>query len=254
MAKKAYFGISLVIAIGLCLALLVFPVLKYDEKSVVKYSQTLVNSYMQEGYSEEDAIQLVIDEISMALQIYGDADSINSEDGFDKELLNMSLERIRKKGIKYIDLASGIKNQVEYNSKLRKALKADTTLTNKDKKAILKAEKIDVFPFIGLVIFIALEFAAAFLIIIRSIKGILERRKTKLIRISIFGTVFSFCLIILPALFRKEITEIKVPSDYIDLFISSVHGASLCYYCFFGFLTCLVLSIFAKFTKNEHKF
>ena len=162
----------------------------------------------------------------------------------------MTLSRLRNKGIKYIDLVSGIKNQVEYNSKLRKALKADETLTRKEKSAQLKANRINPFTFIT----IALVFASAFLIIIRSIKGLLELKKVKLFRISLFGTIVSLGLIMLPYIFKKQITEITYPSQYVNLFISCVSGSALCYYYFFGFLICLILSIIAKFAKRERKF
>ena len=146
------------------------------------------------------------------------------------------------------------KNQVEYNSKLRKALKADETLTRKEKSAQLKANRINPFTFITLVITIALVFASAFLIIIRSIKGLLELKKVKLFRISLFGTIVSLGLIMLPYIFKKQITEITYPSQYVNLFISCVSGSALCYYYFFGFLICLILSIIAKFAKRERKF
>lgn len=41
------------------------------------------------------------------------------------------------------------------------------------------------FPMLAIVILIALEFACAVLVVIRSIKGILEKKKNKLFRISI---------------------------------------------------------------------
>ena len=100
----------------------------------------------------------------------------------------------------------------------------------------------------------ALVFASAFLIIIRSIKGLLELKKVKLFRISLFGTIVSLGLIMLPYIFKKQITEITYPSQYVNLFISCVSGSALCYYYFFGFLICLILSIIAKFAKRERKF
>ena len=245
MVKKAYYGITLIIAIGLCFALVCFPVLKYNKDSINKNARFLINTYIEKGYTENESIDLTIDEISKALQIFGNIDAYKEDGSVDYDLLNMTLSRLRNKGIKYIDLVSGIKNQVEYNSKLRKALKADETLTRKEKSAQLKANRINPFTFITLVITIALVFASAFLIIIRSIKGLLELKKVKLFRISLF---------MLPYIFKKQITEITYPSQYVNLFISCVSGSALCYYYFFGFLICLILSIIAKFAKRERKF
>ena len=75
-----------------------------------------------------------------------------------------------------------------------------------------------------------------------------------LFRISLFGTIVSLGLIMLPYIFKKQITEITYPSQYVNLFISCVSGSALCYYYFFGFLICLILSIIAKFAKRERKF
>lgn len=254
MVKKAYYAITLIIAIGLCFALVCFPVLKYNKDSINKNARFLINTYIEKGYTENESIDLTIDEISKALQIFGNIDAYKEDGSVDYDLLNMTLSRLRNKGIKYIDLVSGIKNQVEYNSKLRKALKADETLTRKEKSAQLKANRINPFTFITLVITIALVFASAFLIIIRSIKGLLELKKVKLFRISLFGTIVSLGLIMLPYIFKKQITEITYPSQYVNLFISCVSGSALCYYYFFGFLICLILSIIAKFAKRERKF
>ena len=214
MVKKAYYGITLIIAIGLCFALVCFPVLKYNKDSINKNARFLINTYIEKGYTENESIDLTIDEISKALQIFGNIDAYKEDGSVDYDLLNMTLSRLRNKGIKYIDLVSGIKNQVEYNSKLR----------------------------------------SAFLIIIRSIKGLLELKKVKLFRISLFGTIVSLGLIMLPYIFKKQITEITYPSQYVNLFISCVSGSALCYYYFFGFLICLILSIIAKFAKRERKF
>lgn len=254
MVKKAYYGITLTIAIGLCIALVCFPILKYNKDSVNKNAGFVVDTYIKTGYTESESINMTIDDISKALQIYGNLDNYIIDGSVDYELLDMTLNRLRTKGIKYIDLVSGIKNQLEYNSNLRKELKADETLTRKEKSAQLKANRINPFTFITLVILVALVFASAFLIVIRSIKGILELKKVKLFRISLFGSIVSLALILLPYIFKKQITEIIYPSQYVNLFISCVSGSALCYYYFFGFLLCLILSIIAKFAKKERKF
>ena len=229
MVKKAYYGITLIIAIGLCFALVCFPVLKYNKDSINKNARFLINTYIEKGYTENESIDLTIDEISKALQIFGNIDAYK-EDG---------------------SVSTPHNTHIEF---LRKALKADETLTRKEKSAQLKANRINPFTFITLVITIALVFASAFLIIIRSIKGLLELKKVKLFRISLFGTIVSLGLIMLPYIFKKQITEITYPSQYVNLFISCVSGSALCYYYFFGFLICLILSIIAKFAKRERKF
>ena len=109
MVKKAYYGITLIIAIGLCFALVCFPVLKYNKDSINKNARFLINTYIEKGYTENESIDLTIDEISKALQIFGNIDAYKEDGSVDYDLLNMTLSRLRNKGIKYIDLVSGIK-------------------------------------------------------------------------------------------------------------------------------------------------
>ncbi len=268
MLKKSLFGISLVLAIAMCFALLIFPILKYDKEVVQKNNTEFINQYIEDNKDKgtqeekeiltEDAVNSFINQISNNLQIYGNVTIQYEQDengnliynGVDSELQMFELDRLRNKGIKYKDLASGIKNQISYDNELRKILKNNSDLTNKEKNQYFFQAWINPIPFIFIVILIALEFACAFLVIVRSIKGIMEKRKTKLLAISIFGCVVSLFLLVLPTLFSKQTVTTILPNNSVSLFISSVRGTGLCYYYFIGFAICIVISIFTKLLKN----
>lgn len=265
MLRKICFAISLVLAIAMCLALLVFPVMKYDANVVEQHNQTFINQYIEQHKEEaseevlrEEAICIIINSISANLQIYGNVGELVQNEngqwinnGIDEELRELELDRLRNHGIKYRDLANGIKNQCTYDKTLYNILKNNEEITKKEKSQLFFQAWINPIPFIIIVIFIALEFASAFLVIVRSIKGIMGKRKTKLLTISIFGCAMSFFLLVLPTFFGKEMVEDILPNNYIGLFITNVRGTGLCYYYFIGFAICIVIAIFTKFLKKE---
>lgn len=266
MLRKIFFAISLVLSIAMCLALLTFPIMKYDPDVVEQRNQTFINQYIEEHRGEAseevlraEAIDIIIDSISANLQIHGNVGELiqneNGEwinSGIDEELRNLELERLRNHGIKYRDLANGIKNQCTYDKNLYNILKNNNEITRMERKQLFFQAWINPIPFIVIVLLIALEFASAFLVIIRSVKGIMGKRKTKLLAISIFGCAMSLFLLVLPTLFSKEMVEDILPNNYIGLFITNIRGTGLCYYYFIGFAICTVLAIFTKFLKREN--
>ena len=48
MLRKIFFAISLVLSIAMCLALLTFPIMKYDPDVVEQRNQTFINQYIEE--------------------------------------------------------------------------------------------------------------------------------------------------------------------------------------------------------------
>lgn len=266
MLRKICFAISLVLSIAMCLALLVFPVMKYDQDVVEQHNQTFINQYIEEHIGEaseevlkEEAIHIIINSISANLQIYGNVgELIQNENGewvsigIDEELRQLELDRLRTQGIRYRDLANGIKNQCTYDKNLYNILKNNNEITKMERKQLFFQAWINPLPFIMIVLLIALEFASAFLVIIRSIKGIMGKRKTKLLGISIFGCAMSFFLLVLPTFFGKEMLEDILPNNYVGLFITNVRGTGLCYYYFIGFAICIAIGVFTKFLKREN--
>ncbi len=267
MLRRIFFGLSLFISIAMCLSLVVFPILEYDKNNIQRNNQEFINQYIEENKNGEideetlkrEAIQIIIDSTSINLQLFGNVEGLIQNEngewislGIDYELRDFELDRLRSKGIKYRDLANGIKNQIKYDIELNNLLKNNFEITKKEKNNMFFAAWINPIPFIGIVILIALEFASAFLVIIRSIKGIMGKKKTKLLTISIFGCVMSFLLLILPKIVNKGITSNSLPNNYVGAFIGGIKGSNICYYCFFGFAICVIISIMTKFMKRVH--
>lgn len=265
MLRKICFGISLILSIAMCVAFLCFPVMQFDRNSVEKNNQAFIDAYTKEYEQEateeelrQEAINSIIDSTNAYLQIHGNVgEFVQNENGewvnqgVDEELREQELERIRTKGIKYRDLANGIKNQFKYDINLYNSLKNNVDASNKQKTSVFFQMWINPFPFTGIVLLLSLEFASAFLVIIRSIKGILEKRKTKLLTISIFGCLMSIFLLLLPKLSSKGMIQNMASKEYIGVFVSSIKGSMLVYYSFFCFAVCAIMGLFTKIFKSQ---
>lgn len=265
MLRKICFGISLILSIAMCIAFLSFPIMKFDQKSIENHNQVFIDEYIEkfsaeasEEELEQEAINYIIDSTNANLKIHGNVgEFIQNENGewiyqgIDDELREQELTRIRTTGIKYRDLANGVKNQFTYDINLYKSLKNDINASNKEKSSVFFQTWINPFPFTAIVLLISLEFASAFLVIIRSIKGMLGKKKTKLLSISVFGCLVSVFLLILSTLSSKGMTQDMQLNDYIGVFVASIKGSILVYYSFFVFLVCAVMGILTKMLKSE---
>ena len=254
---------TLVLAIAMCLGMLFFPILEFDREAIYKSHQTLIDRYVEESTEEnktkeelkEAGINEIIYDTSIALQMYYSAtDVVYDEDNGvigslnDNESIMFDVYRLKDKGIKYTDLANGVKNQITYDVKLYRVIQK-LSLSNAEKRALFFDNWTNPFPFLLLVLLLAFEFACAFLLIFRSVKGIMEKRKTRLMRISIFGAVVSLALLCMPAIFQSNVTEMKNINDYVATFAMIVKGTSICWYACIGFLVSIGLSIFTKILK-----
>lgn len=261
MLRKICFGISLILSIAMCFAFLIYPIVEFDRESVEKHNPVAINNYIEsyEGEASEDeviqqAINSIIDSNNAYLQIHGNVgELIEDEDGewvytgIDLELRDQELERIRTKGIKYRDLANGIKNQCTYDIKVYNIVKSIEGATNSQKTSAFLEMWVNPFPFIGIVLLISLEFASALLVAIRSIKGMIGKKKTKLLPIAIFGCLMSLFLLRLPKFYGNEMDV----SNYTAEFIFNIKGTGVVYYSFFAFIACIVIAILTKIFKPE---
>ncbi len=261
--KKVFFGITLVLAIAMCFSLLIFPVLKFDTDAIYNNHQEEINLYIEEnkdtGKSLEElkteAVNEIIYNTCIALQMYSsnnevvfDEDGNMIESGNDNEAIMFDLVRLKNKGIKYTDLANSIKNQFDYNIQLLKAIK---NYSGKMDFKLFFDNWSNPFLMLLIVILVALEFACAILIIIRSIKGILEKKKTRLLRISVFGIGISAILLLMPVIFKSDIPAMEVNNvnDFVGIFLMNVRGTTICYYCGIGFAISTILALITKLLK-----
>lgn len=271
--RKILYGITLILSIAMCLSLLIFPILKFDREAISNNHQDEINEYiaayraaqekdpllepLSDEELKEDKINEIIYVICTSLQIYYNTpitDIEVDEEGIirvssDGSAIVFDIERMKEKGIKYTDLVNSIKNQIEYNSLLSKAIKKQYGKSN---NKVFFANWSNPIPMIVLVILIALEFAGAVLIIIRSIKGILGIGKIKIVRMAVFGLVISIGLLLMPLIFKQHIviSEITKLSEYVNLFAMNVKGSGLCYYYLVAFILCGGLAFIAKFFKE----
>lgn len=261
MLRKICFGISLILSIAMCLSFLIYPVMEFERDSVEKHNPVAINAYIEsyEGEASEEeliqeAINSIIDGTTAYLQIHGNVGEFVEDEngkwvnkGIDIELREQELERIRTKGIKYRDLANGIKNQCTYDIKVYNIVKNIEDATNSQKSAAFFEMWINPFPFIGIVLLISLEFASALLVAIRSIKGMIGKKKTKLLPIAIFGCLMSLFLLRLPKFYGNEMDV----SNHTAEFIFNIKGTGVVYYSFFAFIACIVIAILTKIFKPE---
>ena len=260
--KKAFFGITLIIGIGICLGLLFFPILEFDREAIYEnHKEEIENeivSDIDETKTYEEKKDAVINEIIYNvcgyLQMYTksndivyDEDGNEIESGNDNEAIMFDLYELKEDGIKYTDLAKGLKNQFEYNLNVYKVLKKNGNLNLK----VLFDSWYNPFPMLGLVLLIALEFACCFLLIIRSVKGVLEKKRNKVLIISLFGAVISVVLLFLSTIFKTniELIEVNSTAQFVRLLAMSIKGTMVCKYAFIAFLASTMLSIVAKFMK-----
>lgn len=260
--KKALFGITLIIGIGLCLALLFFPVLEFDRDAIYEHHKEEIELIISEDTDEtktyEEKKDAVINEIiyniCTYLQMYTKSNDVvydengnPIESGNDNEAIMFDIYKIKEDGIKYTDLAKSIKNQCEYDINLYKALKEEGSVNFKT----FFEYWYNPFLMIFMVILIALEFACAVLLVIRSIKGVLEKKRNKVLIISIFGVAVSILLMFFGTVFntKLELSTMSTINDFVKLFAMSVKGSIVCKYCAIAFLGTTAVSVCAKFMK-----
>lgn len=260
--KKALFGITLVIGIGICLALLFFPVLEFNRNAIYRHHKDEIEQMISEDTDEsktydekkDAAINEIIYNICTYLQMYTKSNDVvydengnPIESGNDNEAIMFDIYKLKEDGIKYTDLAKSIKNQCEYDVNLYKSLKASGKV---DFKVFFKYW-YNPFPMIGIVILIAMEFACAFLLVTRSIKGVLEKKRNKVLIISIFGVVISIVLTMFGTIFNSnlELSSLTSINDFVRLFAMSVKGSAVCMYSTLAFLASTVVAVCAKFMK-----
>lgn len=263
--KKFLYGITLILAIIMCFTLLFFPILTFNRDAIYENHQEDIDAYILEEKEsgsqktdeelKEEAINDVIYQTLMVLQMYYesndvvyDEDNNSIESSNDYEAMMLDVYRIKEKGIKYTDLANSIKNQIDYDIKLNKAIKE---ATGKGDLKLFFDNWQNPIPMMLVFLLVGLEFACAVLVIIRSLKGIFEKKRNKLMTISIFGVLVSLMLLLMPVVFKAKIdfSAIDNVNLFVQVFIMNVEGTTVCYYCGIGFLVCLVLSIFAKFFR-----
>lgn len=259
--KKIFYGITLILSIGMCLSLLFFPILQFDRDSVYNNYQDEINLYVSENADslktkeelEEEAINDIIYQICITLQMYSntndivfDEDGNQIESGNDYEAIMFDIYNLKEKGIKYTDLANSIKNQFEYDINLFKAIKEVQGKTN---WKLFFENWINPLPMTFFVILIAFEFACGVLLIIRSIKGISERKRNKVLLISVLGGIVSICLLLMPVIFKTDITlsEVNDINQYVSIFAMNVKGSRVCYGCLICFGISAILAFIAKF-------
>lgn len=267
--KKFLYGINLILAVVMCFTMLFFPILRFDSDAIYDNHQEVIDAYVKSEIDagntksqeelKEEAINDIIYQTLTVLQMYYSSDDVvydednnEIESNNDYEAMMFDMYRIKEKGIKYTDLANSIKNQIDYDIKLNKAIK---DATGKGDLKLFFANWANPIPMILVFLLVAFIFASAVIVIIRSIKGIFEHKHNKLIRISAFGVGISFVLLMLPVIFKSEIdfSTIDNANVFIKIFLMNVRGTSVCYYSGIGFLICLGLSIFAKFFRYSKK-
>ena len=117
--KKALFGITLIIGIGLCLALLFFPVLEFDRDAIYEHHKEEIELIISEDTDEtktyEEKKDAVINEIiyniCTYLQMYTKSNDVvydengnPIESGNDNEAIMFDIYKIKEDGIKYSKL------------------------------------------------------------------------------------------------------------------------------------------------------
>ena len=261
--KKIFYGITLILSVGMCLSLLFFPILKFDRKAIYNNYQDEIKKYVSQNILsnksfdelEEEAINDIIYQICISLQMYNDSNDIvfdedgnKIESGNDYEAIMFDVYKLKEKGIKYTDLANSIKNQFEYDIELFKVIKE---AKGKADWKIFFDNWINPLPMTFLVILIAFEFACGVLLIIRSMKGISEKKRNKVFLISILGTVVSIGLLLMPAIFKTDISlsEVNNINQYVNIFAMNVNGTSVCYACLICFGISTILAFVAKFLR-----
>lgn len=263
--KKFLYGITLILAVVMCFTLLFFPILSFNREAIYDNHQDEIENYILEEKEngsiktdeelKEEAINNIIYQTLTVLQMYYesndvvyDEDNNSIESTNDYEAIMLDIYRIKEKGIKYTDLANSIKNQIDYDIKLNKAIKEANGKGDLD---LFFANWQNPIPMMLVFLLVALEFACAVLVIIRSIKGIFEKKRNKLLTISIFGVAVSLMLLLMPVIFKTnlEFASVDNVNQFIQIFLMNVEGTSVCYYCGIGFVICFALSIFAKFFR-----
>lgn len=260
--KKALFGITLIIGIGICLSLLFFPILEFNRDAIYEHHKEEIEQIILEDtdvtktYDEkkEAVINDIIYNVCTYLQMYTKSNDVvydengnPIESGNDNEAIMFDIYKLKEDGIKYTDLAKSIKNQCEYDINLYKALKSSGKV---DFKVFFK-NWYNPLLMIGMVLLIALEFACAFLLVIRSIKGVLEKKRNKVLIISVFGVAISILLMFFGTIFKSnlELSTMSSINDFVKLFAMSVKGTIVCKYCALAFLASTAVSVGAKFMK-----
>lgn len=263
--KKFLYGITMILAIVMCSSLLFFPILEFDSDAIYNNHQVDIDNYVLEEQTngsnktaeelKEEAINNIIYQTLITLQMYYnsndvvyDEDNNAIESTNNYEAIMMDVYRIKEKGIKYTDLANSIKNQIDYDIKVNQLIK---DLNGKGDMKLFFANWQNPLPMMLVFILIALEFACAVLVIIRSIKGIFEKKRNKLFTITLFGVMVSMLLLMLPTIFKTEIEFATVDdlNQFVKILLMNVKGTSVCYYCGIGFVVSLGISLFAKFFK-----
>lgn len=261
--RKVLYGLTLIIALVMCLTLLFFPVLKFDRDSIYENHQDEIDAFVLDELAngssktkeelEEEAVNNIIYQTLMVLQMYYssndvvyDEDNNVIESTNDYEAIMLDVYRIKEKGIRYTDLANSIKNQIDYDVKINNAIKE---ATGKGDIKLFFEHWQNPIPMIVIFLLVALIFASAVLVIVRSVRGIFERKRNKLLAISIFGTLISLALFLMPIIFTKNIdlTAIDNLNQFVRVFIMNIKVTSVCIYCGIGFLVCTLLTIFARF-------
>lgn len=261
--KKIFYGLTLILSIGMCLSLLFFPILKFDRDVIRENHKEDIQKYIEENADgiktneelEKSAINDIIRTICISLQIHGqnsdvvfDENGNLIESGNDYEAIIFDIERIKDNGIKYVDLANSIKNQIEYDIDLYKAIKS---ANSKVDMKLFFDNWSNPLPMILLVILIAFEFACGVILIVRSVKGINERKRNKVLLTSILGFVVSIGILLMPVIFKHDINIANVTSinDYVGIFAMNVKGASVCFGCLICFGISSILALVAKFLR-----
>lgn len=261
--RKILYGLTLIMALIMCFTLLFFSVLKFDRDSIYENHKDEIDAFVLEERAngsiksdeelKEEATNNIIYQTLMVLQMYYSSNDVvydeenNAiESVNDYEAIMLDVYRIKEKGIRYTDLANSIRNQIDYDIKLNKAIKAST---GKGDLKIFFEHWQNPLPMITVFLLVALIFASAVLVVVRSVRGIFEKKRNKLLTISIFGIIISLAIILMPFVFTKNIDLASIVNlnQFFRVFLMNVKSTSVCIYCGIGFLVCTGFTIFAKF-------
>lgn len=258
--KKYFYGITLIIGIISCLVLLFFPVLEFDENAIYLHHQQeiehaiLLDTDLNKSYEEKknEAINEIIYNTAISLQMYNkttqvvfDEDGNMISSGSSNELIMYDVYRLKEKGIKFSNILTSIKNQIDWNSSLKSTLKHlnnDMSLYQQ-----LKANPL-ILIFIASLILIAI--ICSIILIIQSIKAINEKTTNYLIT-SIIGTASTLLIIISKFIFKTNLglEQISKAKEFSLLFSMNTTSSISLMFVFFAF----AISIILHFVKNHLK-
>ncbi len=262
--KKIFYGITLVIGIGICLALLFFPILEFDRDAIYKHHKDEIEEAIALDTSEsktyeekkDAAINEIIYNTCIVLQMYKrQTDVVFDENGnaidagSDTESMMFDIYALKEDGIKYTDLINSVKNQINWDIALYKSLKVQGKVDSK----VFFDNWSNPLLMILILIFVACEFVCGVILIIKSYRGIEDKKRNETIVVSICGIVVTTIILCLGLIFRTKepVENLNSINDFVKLLSMNLKGTTILILSLIGFGVSVGLGIAHKSLKKE---